>query len=223
MAESDAQAHKLWSEEHTKASSELAEVQEAVKKQADRVERLTCAHRRAAGSSMCCSAPPGEVVRPAKRLCEIVPLGDALVAEVYVKPDDIAAVKVDDKAELKVTAYDFSKYGKMKGEVSAISPTTTENEDKRSYYKVMILSNPYRSRIFQRMAFAARDDGGRGNHLGSKSLLQYVLEADPSWHRCCLHRTLTGYSSSANIPLREGFSAIARFRLVFPVHALHGR
>ena len=71
-------------------------------------------------------------------IAKIVPLDDALVAEVFAKPEDIAAVKIGDRAEMKVSAYDFSKYGKLEGQVSAISPTTVEHEDKRSYYKVMV-------------------------------------------------------------------------------------
>ena len=40
LAESDAQAQKLWSEELAKASSELTEVRETIRKHVDRVERL---------------------------------------------------------------------------------------------------------------------------------------------------------------------------------------
>ena len=123
LAESDAQAHKLWGEELAKASGELAEVQE--------IDQEACRPRRAADDprshtrsacSTCCSALRAKScarARPSPASCRS---GDALVAEVLVKPEDIAAVKVNDKAELKVTAYDFSKYGKIKGEVAFISP-----------------------------------------------------------------------------------------------------
>jgi hypothetical protein len=50
-----------------------------------------------------------------------------------VRPEDIAAIKVQDKAQ--VTAYDSSKYGKVKGEVTDISPTTFEDDDKSRYYR----------------------------------------------------------------------------------------
>jgi membrane fusion protein, adhesin transport system len=120
---------------------------------------------------------PGEVVRPGDAVAKIVPLGDALVAEVLVKPEDIAAVKEGDKAELKVTAYDFSKYGKIKGEVSDISPTTFEQDDKRYYYKVHIRFNPNRS---DRFATVWRLQPGMTVDAdiisGSKSLLQYLLK-----------------------------------------------
>jgi membrane fusion protein, adhesin transport system len=177
VAESEAQAQKLWSEELAKASSELAEVQESMKKQADRVERLIVRAPTRGQVQHVLQRSPGEVVRAGETIARIVPLGDALVAEVYVKPDDIAAVKVNDKAELKVTAYDFSKYGKIKGEVTSISPTTTENDDKRSYYKAIIRFNPARS---DRYASEWQLQPGMMVDAeiisGSKSLLQYLLK-----------------------------------------------
>jgi adhesin transport system membrane fusion protein len=177
LAESEAQAHKLWSEELTKASSEIAEVQEALKKQADRVERLIVRAPTRGRVQHVLQRSPGEVVRAGETIARIVPLGDALVAEVYVKPDDIAAVKVKDKAELKVTAYDFSKYGKIKGEVASISPTTTENDDKRSYYKVVVRFSPDRSdRYTAEWQLQSGMTVDAEIISGSKSLLQYLLK-----------------------------------------------
>jgi membrane fusion protein, adhesin transport system len=99
------------------------------------------------------------------------------VAEVLVKPEDIAAIKEGDKAELKVTAYDFSKDGKIKVEVTDISPTTLEQEDKRYYYKVHIRFNPNRS---DRFAAVWRLQPGMTVDAdiisGSESLLQYLLK-----------------------------------------------
>jgi membrane fusion protein, adhesin transport system len=177
LDESAAQESKIWSEELAKTSGELAEAQESVKKQADRVERLIVrapAHGRV---QQVLQRSPGEVVRPGETIARIVPLGDALVAEVYVKPDDIAAVKVGDRTELKVTAYDFGKYGKIKGEIKSISPTTTENEDKHSYYKVIVKFDASRSdRYTAEWQLQSGMTVDAEIVSGSKSLLQYLLK-----------------------------------------------
>jgi membrane fusion protein, adhesin transport system len=177
LAESEAQAHKLWSEELVKASGELVEVQESIRKQADRVERLTIRAPTRGRVQQVLQRSPGEVVRPGETIARIVPLGDALVAEVLVKPEDIAAVKLNDKAEIKVTAFDFSKYGKIQGEVAFISPGTLEHDDKRTYYKVQITFKQERSGRFAAewqlqpgMIVDAEIIGG------SRSLLQYMLK-----------------------------------------------
>jgi membrane fusion protein, adhesin transport system len=177
LAESEAQAHKLWSEELTKASGELVEVQESIRKHADRVDRLTIRAPTRGLVQQVLQRSPGEVVRPGETIARIVPLGDALVAEVLVKPEDIASVKLKDKAEIKVTAYDSSKYGKIKGEVAFISPGTLEHDDKRTYYKVQISFKQERS---ERFAGEWRLQPGMTVDAeiisGSKSLLQYMLK-----------------------------------------------
>ena len=76
LAESDAQAQKLWSEELAKASSELVEVRETIKKQADRVERLIVRAPTRGRVQHVLQRSPGEVVRPGETVARIVPLGD---------------------------------------------------------------------------------------------------------------------------------------------------
>jgi adhesin transport system membrane fusion protein len=177
LAESDALALKVWGEELAKTSADLAEVQESIKKHADRVERLVVRAPIHGRVQQVLQRSVGEIVRPGEVVARIVPVGDALVAEVHVKPEDIAAVKVHDRAELKVTAYDFNKYGKIQGEVTDISPTTFEREDKRTYYKVLIRFNPVRA---DKLAATWHLQPGMSVDAeiisGSKSLLQYLLK-----------------------------------------------
>jgi membrane fusion protein, adhesin transport system len=177
LAEADAQAQKLWSEELAKASSELVEVQESIRKHADRVERLTIRAPTRGRVQQVLQRSPGEVVRPGETIARIVPVDDELIAEVLVRPEDIAAVKVKDKADLKVTAYDFSKYGKIKGEVSFISPGTVENDDKRTYYKVQISFKQGRSDRFAKEWHLQPGMTVDAEIIsGGKSLLQYMLK-----------------------------------------------
>jgi adhesin transport system membrane fusion protein len=177
LAESDAQAHKQWSEELAKASSELVEVQESIRKHVDRVERLTIRAPTRGRVQQVLQRSPGEVVRAGETMARIIPLDDALVAEVLVKPEDIAAVKLKDKADLKVTAYDFSKYGKIRGEVSFISPGTVDNDDKRTYYKVQISFNQDRTDRFAKEWHLQPGMTVDAEIIsGSKSLLQYILK-----------------------------------------------
>jgi adhesin transport system membrane fusion protein len=177
LAESDALALKVWGEELAKTSADLAEVQESIKKHADRVERLVVRAPIHGRVQQVLQRSVGEIVRPGEVVARIVPVGDALVAEVHVKPEDIAAVKVHDRAELNVTAYDFNKYGKIQGEVTDISPTTFEREDKRTYYKVLIRFNPVRA---DKLAATWHLQPGMSVDAeiisGSKSLLQYLLK-----------------------------------------------
>ncbi len=80
----------------------------------------------------------GGVVQPGKDLIEIVPLEDALLAEAKIRPADIAFLYPGQNATVKLTAYDFSIYGGLKGNVVHISADTITNEKGESYYLVRI-------------------------------------------------------------------------------------
>lgn len=177
LAEANAQARKLWSEELAKASSELAEVQESIRKHADQVDRLVLRSPIRGRVQNMLQRSPGEVVPPGESILRIVPVGDDLVAEVRVKPEDIAEVTLGDQADIKVSAFDYARFGKLMGEVTSISPTTFETDDHQFYYKALIRLDPKRSTAF---APYARLQPGMTVDAdiisGSKSLLRYMLK-----------------------------------------------
>src|SRR3546814_1292516 len=57
----------------------------------------------------------GGVIQPGEDIMEIVPLDDTLIVEALVRPADIAYLRPDQKAIIKVSAYDFSIYGGQLG------------------------------------------------------------------------------------------------------------
>ena len=78
----------------------------------------------------------GGVVRPGEDFIKIVPKDDQLIVEAKVKPSDRAFIYPGQKAVIKITAYDFSIYGGLKGELLDISADTFEDEKGSSYYRV---------------------------------------------------------------------------------------
>jgi len=83
----------------------------------------------------------GAVVQSGVDLIEIVPDSDILFIEAKIDPKDIAFISPDLDVLVKLTAYDFSIYGGLKGniiEISADSIIDTESKDGKSYYKVVV-------------------------------------------------------------------------------------
>ncbi len=80
----------------------------------------------------------GGVVRPGMDLVEIVPLDKNLIAEVKVRPKDIAFIYPGQKALVKFTAYDYAIYGGLTGRVVGISPDTVTDKKDRTFYIVRI-------------------------------------------------------------------------------------
>ncbi|MGI9464467.1 MAG: HlyD family type I secretion periplasmic adaptor subunit [Aestuariivirgaceae bacterium] len=86
----------------------------------------------------------GGVVRAGETLVEIVPVEENLLIEAKVRPSDIAFVRPDQPALVKITAYDFSIYGGIDGVVQKISADTSVDEVSREvFYLVTVktLSN----------------------------------------------------------------------------------
>ncbi|ENW86401.1 hypothetical protein F906_01455 [Acinetobacter pseudolwoffii] len=82
----------------------------------------------------------GGVIPQNGKLMTIVPLDEKLLVEARISPRDIAFIRPDQEALVKITAYDYSIYGGLNGKVAMISPDTIRDEVKQDqfYYRVYI-------------------------------------------------------------------------------------
>jgi adhesin transport system membrane fusion protein len=86
----------------------------------------------------------GAVVQPGANLMDIVPLDDSLLVEGRIRPQDIAFIRPDQAAIVKITAYDSSVYGSLKGKVERISADTIvdekaeRSERQETFYRVIV-------------------------------------------------------------------------------------
>jgi hemolysin D len=69
---------------------------------------------------------PGTVVIPGAVLMTLVPSGEKLQAEVWLKNEDAGFVVRGQKVKVKLAAYPFQKYGMVDGEVIQVSADATE-------------------------------------------------------------------------------------------------
>ena len=86
----------------------------------------------------------GAVVQPGANLMDIVPLDDTLLVEGRLRPQDIAFIRPGQDAVVKLTAYDSSVFGSLKGKVEHISADTIIDDKSKagdkpeSFYRVMV-------------------------------------------------------------------------------------
>lgn len=80
----------------------------------------------------------GGVVKPGDAMMEIVPTNDQLLIEAQIRPKDIAFLHPNQKAIIKITAYDYGIYGGLNGEVVDISADTIANEKGELFYHIKI-------------------------------------------------------------------------------------
>ncbi|WP_242201830.1 MULTISPECIES: HlyD family type I secretion periplasmic adaptor subunit [unclassified Pseudomonas] len=90
----------------------------------------------------------GGVIQPGEAIMQIVPLEDQLLVEGKIRPSDVAFLRPGLPATVKITAYDYSIYGGLKGTVEHISPDTLKDEQKAAagraddtYYRVLVLTD----------------------------------------------------------------------------------
>lgn len=72
----------------------------------------------------------GAVIQSGQSILEIVPVKDDMVVEAYVKPSEVAFLKLNQPAVVKLSAYDFNKYGGLDAVLEHISPDTLRDENK---------------------------------------------------------------------------------------------
>ncbi|MFE8070036.1 HlyD family type I secretion periplasmic adaptor subunit [Marinobacteraceae bacterium S3BR75-40.1] len=80
----------------------------------------------------------GGVVQPAQQLMNIVPENDDLLVEAWVLNKDIGFVQEGQTVDLKVNAFNFTKYGSLKGEILQISNDAVSDEEKGLRYLAQV-------------------------------------------------------------------------------------
>ncbi len=81
----------------------------------------------------------GAAVAPGSPIAEISPSDDSLLIEGRVRPQDIARVKIGQRARVNITAYDSSIFGGMEGTVESMSPDAVVDEKAQdSFYIVRV-------------------------------------------------------------------------------------
>lgn len=81
----------------------------------------------------------GAYVDAGKVIAGVVPTADTLLIEAKISPRDVAFVRIDQPAVIKISAYDFSIFGALDGKVVNVSADSLVEKDKNeTYYLVRI-------------------------------------------------------------------------------------
>jgi len=119
----------------------------------------------------------GGVVKPGEVLLEIVPSEDKLLVEAKIIPKDIAFIHIGLPAMVKVTAYDFTRYGGLEGVVEHISADTTQDQDGNSFYiiRVRTTESSMQSRDKQDMPIIPGMMTTVDVIISKRTILEYIL------------------------------------------------
>jgi len=122
----------------------------------------------------------GGVVSPGAPMMEIVPIGSRVLIEARIKPRDIGFVRLGQKAEVKLAAYDYTTYGGLQGKIEYISPDALGDTEKaaadQTYYRVTLRSD--RSTLKEKGKPLPILPGMTGTievRTGERSVLSFIL------------------------------------------------
>ena len=122
----------------------------------------------------------GGVVKPTETVMEISPSGENLILEVKVPTQEIAYVKVDQPATIKLDAYDSAIYGTLSGRVTYISRdvlTQETREGPMSYYKAKIqIDRGSAYKNAERIVLQPGLTAGVDIKAGQRSVLSYLTK-----------------------------------------------
>lgn len=92
----------------------------------------------------------GGVVTAGAPVMEIVPVDDQVLVELRIKPADIGFVRVGHPVEIKLSAYDYTVYGSLRGKVEVLSPDALGDSDRSqtptgadaTWYRALVRADP---------------------------------------------------------------------------------
>lgn len=117
--------------ELTRVASELSQTKENASAREDAFLRTTIRSPMKGVVKNVQITTVGGVVQAGQPILEIVPTEDVMLVEAYVKPSEVAFLKVGQAAVVKLTAYDFNKYGGLEGILEHLSPDTMRDEKQK--------------------------------------------------------------------------------------------
>ena len=177
MSFREEQAREQALAELSESANELIQVEEALIEAKDRVRRLDIVTPVRGIVKGLRVHTVGGIVPPGEVISEIVPLDEELIIEAKIQPRDVGHVRFGQPVTVKVTTYDFARFGGISGELKDVSASTFLDEQGEPYYKGIVSldknyvgSDPGQNRVMPGMTVQA------DIKTGKKTLFSYLLK-----------------------------------------------
>jgi HlyD family type I secretion membrane fusion protein len=155
--------------------AEMAEVAEQIKRLQDKIYRLDIRASIRGWVHDLKAKTLGQIIQPGALIMQIVSDKVVVEAEVQISSRDIGFVKVGQPVNLRVTSYDYARYGIGKGFLKRISASSVAGPDGRPYYKGLVeLTNQYVGTVPANHPMQPGMTVEAEILTGQKTLLQYL-------------------------------------------------
>ena len=119
----------------------------------------------------------GGIVGAGEPIMEIVPSDDSLVVEARLSPTDVGHVEVGQPVVVKISTFDYLRYGALTGEVAQVAADSTVDEDGNQYFKMIIATSSDQIQAGDRShPISPGMEALVDVRIGSRSVLSYLLK-----------------------------------------------
>jgi multidrug efflux pump subunit AcrA (membrane-fusion protein) len=156
--------------------SELEQQKEVVSRMEERVRRLVITARVTGLVKGMKVNTIGAVVKPGEPLMEIMPTSKTLVVEAHLNPADIGNVAVGQPVKVKVSSYDYGRFGVVDGTLEFVTATTFSEEGGGKYYRARIILKQDHVGTHEEMKILPGMTVQAGIITGKKTVLEYLVK-----------------------------------------------
>jgi adhesin transport system membrane fusion protein len=160
----------------SKVNAEMSVVQESLRGADDRVRRAMLKSPVGGVVNKVNVATIGEVIAAGASVVEIVPVDDTLLVETRIRPQDVAFIHPGAKATVRLSAYDYTKYGTLAGTVERIGADTITDEEGETFYQVIVGTDAADSNISGGIRVIPGMVATVDISNGERTVLQYLLK-----------------------------------------------
>jgi membrane fusion protein, adhesin transport system len=119
----------------------------------------------------------GGVVKAGDPIMEIVPLHERLQIDAKLNPMDRGYVQLGQKAMVKLSAYDYTTYGGLEGEVIMVAPDTTMGPDNQPFYRVVVQTErAYLGEENSKRTITAGMQATVDIRTGTRTVMEYLVK-----------------------------------------------
>ncbi len=160
-----------------RVASKLAENRHALDEARDRVRRLEIRAPTDGIVKGLSITSINAVIKPGQVIMQIVPVASELVVEARVSPRDIGHVHVGQPAEVRLAAYDASRFGSIPGEVKRLSASTYLDARRQPYYRAEIaLSADHVGTLAAGLRILPGMTATANIQTGDKTIMAYLMK-----------------------------------------------
>ena len=174
--------------ELVRVESELAQSRESARAREDAFKRSSIAAPMRGIVKNILVNTVGGVIQAGQNIMEIVPTDEDTLVEAFIRPADVAFLKLGQPATVKLTAYDYNKYGGLEGVLEFLSADTMRDETKarrpgsppidleESYYKIQVrITDDNLMRKGKKIEPSPGMTATVDIRTGQKTVLEYIL------------------------------------------------